>query len=160
MDIAARNCLLGANNLVKVADFGLTTRLDRGRNTYTLKKTAKLPVRWLAIEAIETGIFSEASDVWAFGVLIWEILSYGELPFKDVMNAHVQKHVIGGGRLVCPSSTDAEVALTAVAQTCWTTPMSDRPNFITVAASLAELKERAAASSEAERDVGKAAAEG
>lgn len=157
MDIAARNCLVGANNVVKVADFGLTTRLDRGRNTYTLKKTAKLPVRWLAIEAIETGIFSEASDVWAFGVLIWEVLTYGELPFKDVMNAHVQKHVIGGGRLVCPSSNDAEIALTAVAQMCWITPMGDRANFVAVAGSLAELKAAAVASSGPERDVGKAA---
>ena len=73
------------------------------------------------------------------------------------MNAHVQKHVIGGGRLVCPSSNEAEIALTAVAQMCWTTPMSDRPNFITVAGALAELKDAAAANSEPERDVGKAA---
>ena len=78
MDIAARNVLLDKGNCVKVADFGLTRRLDRGRDTYALRKTAKLPVRWLAVEAIETGVFSEKSDVWAFGVLIWEVLRYAK----------------------------------------------------------------------------------
>lgn len=96
MDVAARNCLVGEGSKVKVADFGLTRRLDRGRDTYILQKTAKLPVRWLAIEAIETGIFSELTDVWAFGVLIWEVLCYGELPFKDVPNERLTRHVCSG----------------------------------------------------------------
>jgi hypothetical protein len=131
--------------------------LDRGRSTYALKKTAKLPVRWLAIEAIETGIFSEASDVWAFGVLIWEILTYGELPFKDVQNASVQRHVQGGGRLLCPTATPADLALSAVAKTCWIAPKKNRPDFVKVKADLEALEAAAVAGSIAERDVGKAA---
>eukprot|EP00039_Didymoeca_costata_P009170 m.121280 g.121280 ORF g.121280 m.121280 type:complete len:729 (+) comp14386_c0_seq4:334-2520(+) len=157
MDVAARNCLLDVNNRVKVADFGLTRKLDKGRDTYTLRKTAKLPVRWLALEAIETGIFSELTDVWAFGVLVWEVLSYGELPFADIKNIDMQNHVRGGGRLSPPAGCNE--LLFRVAQSCWEDEKT-RPNFAKLVETFASLKPEAESKSVPERDIGKAASEG
>merc|ERR1711937_547004 len=103
-------------NVVKLADFGLTRKLDPGTNRYLLKKTAKLPVRWVALEALETGVFSQASDVWAFGVLVWEVLSYGVLPYAEVANIDVQKRVKGGLRLTKPEGSQDD--LYSIAQSC------------------------------------------
>ena len=64
MDIAARNCLLGANNHVKLADFGLTRPMDKGKDYYKLKERLKISVKWCAVEALEKHIFNEKSDVW------------------------------------------------------------------------------------------------
>lgn len=80
MDLAARNCLLASGNNVKVADFGLTRPLDRGTNHIVLKERLKLPIKWISLEGLDDKVFSEASDVWAFGVLMWEVVSYGETP--------------------------------------------------------------------------------
>ena len=109
-------------------------------------------MRWLAIEAIETAIFSEKSDVWAFGVLIWEVLSYGELPFQEVTNMDMQRHVLGGGRLKEPAKCPSD--LFKVAQLCWKIPAADRPNFSFVNSQLKSLEVTAKSCSPEERDIG------
>ncbi len=76
MDLAARNCLVGAENLVKVADFGLTQRLADGEDTWKAPAMMKMPIKWSAIECLDDRLFSIASDVWSFGIVIWEIFRY------------------------------------------------------------------------------------
>lgn len=80
--MAARNCLVGENHLVKVADFGLA-RLMRD-DTYTAHAGAKFPIKWTAPEGLAYNKFSTKSDVWAFGVLLWEIATYGMSPYPGV----------------------------------------------------------------------------
>ncbi|EGD74911.1 TK/HMTK protein kinase [Salpingoeca rosetta] len=153
MDIAARNCLLTYNNVVKVADFGLTRKLDEGKDTYTLRKSAKLPVRWMAVETMTKKLFSEASDVWAFGVLLWEILSYGELPYKEIKNKDVQKAIVKEGtRLQKPAS--APDPLFRVAETCWRTDRLKRYAFAELKQQLETLHGEAVRKDPDVRDIG------
>ena len=93
MDLAARNCLLARHNIVKVADFGLTRRLDPGKPFLRLRETLKLPIRWLAVEALDQFVFGEASDCWSFGVLMWEVLSYGDTPYVSSVRSLSDHHL-------------------------------------------------------------------
>src|SRR6218665_2306103 len=93
-DLAARNCLVGENHLVKVADFGLA-RLMKDE-TYTAHAGAKFPIKWTAPEGLAYNRFSTKSDVWAFGVLLWEIATYGMAPYPGVELSEVYgKHEAG-----------------------------------------------------------------
>jgi serine/threonine protein kinase len=72
MDLAARNVLMHTNNLVKISDFGLARKLDDS-GVYRLDKPLKLPIPWMAFESLTLKIFTVPTDVWAFGVLVWEV---------------------------------------------------------------------------------------
>ncbi|XP_055958828.1 tyrosine-protein kinase ITK/TSK [Patella vulgata] len=91
-DLAARNCLVGENQVVKVADFGLTRYvLD---DEYRSSVGTKFPVKWAAPEVLSFTLFSSKSDVWAFGILIWEIFTAGETPYGKMRNAEVVDHIV------------------------------------------------------------------
>jgi tRNA A-37 threonylcarbamoyl transferase component Bud32 len=76
MDLAARNCLVAKGTLVKVADFGLSRSLPKGQSVWKSDTVMRLPIKWTAIESLDDRMFSEASDVWAYGILLWEITAF------------------------------------------------------------------------------------
>ncbi|PKU45078.1 proto-oncogene tyrosine-protein kinase ros [Limosa lapponica baueri] len=108
-DLAARNCLVSekkyesSSRVVKIGDFGLAR--DIYKNDYYRKRgEGLLPVRWMAPESLIDGVFTNRSDVWAFGVLVWETLTLGQKPYPGFSNTEVLHHVRSGGRLETPNN--------------------------------------------------------
>ncbi|EPB69090.1 protein tyrosine kinase [Ancylostoma ceylanicum] len=129
-DLAARNCLISASDACKISDFGLSLL---GR-LHKEKHMVKVPIRWLAPETLKQGTYSNKSDVWSCGVLMYEVFTNGEIPYKEVQALRdVRKSVIGGLRLKPPPDMPAEDA--AVMLLCFETEPLARASF-------AELKAR------------------
>ncbi|XP_050334755.1 tyrosine-protein kinase Abl isoform X3 [Bactrocera neohumeralis] len=124
-DLAARNCLVGDNKLVKVADFGLA-RLMRD-DTYTAHAGAKFPIKWTAPEGLAYNKFSTKSDVWAFGVLLWEIATYGASPYPNIDLTDVFHKLEKGYRMERPPGCPPEVY--DLMRQCWHWNAADRPTF-------------------------------
>nr|XP_045596976.1 tyrosine-protein kinase Abl-like isoform X4 [Procambarus clarkii] len=124
-DLAARNCLVGENHLVKVADFGLA-RLMRD-DTYTAHAGAKFPIKWTAPEGLAYNKFSTKSDVWAFGILLWEFATYGVSPYPGVDLTNVYHLLESGYRMDCPQGCPVRVY--ELMKQCWLWNPSDRPTF-------------------------------
>ncbi|EGD76512.1 TK/HMTK protein kinase [Salpingoeca rosetta] len=131
MDLAARNCLLHTTNILKIGDFGLTKPFDEGKEYYKLKPnmTVKLPAKWMAVECLNQLIFSEASDVWACGVTMWEIATYGMPPYQQFKNKEMRRILKQGTRLEQPSNFGCPDELYQVMLTCWTAEAKDRCSF-------------------------------
>ena len=127
MDLAARNCLISENNLIKVADFGLTHKFNDGLPHYKQNGVMKLSIRWLDLNAYDCKVFSEKSDVWSFGVTMWEIFSAGEQPYKNIQLVDVLKVVRKGYRLTQPES--APGAVYELMLRCWESNYKKRPSF-------------------------------
>ncbi|XP_029659214.1 proto-oncogene tyrosine-protein kinase ROS-like isoform X2 [Formica exsecta] len=128
-DLACRNCLVSArdreNRIVKIGDFGLSRNVSK--NDYYRKMGQGLfPICWMAPESLVLGIFTSHSDVWSFGVLMWEITSLGEHPYTGKTNLEVIDYVRGGGRLPMPLNCPS--TLYELMLRCWN-PANDRPNF-------------------------------
>ncbi|XP_013776391.1 tyrosine-protein kinase Abl-like [Limulus polyphemus] len=124
-DLAARNCLVGENHLVKVADFGLA-RLMRD-DTYTAHAGAKFPIKWTAPEGLAYNKFSTKSDVWAFGILLWELATYGMSPYPGVELTDVYHMLETGYRMECPPGCPPKVY--ELMRQCWLWEPLDRPTF-------------------------------
>ncbi|XP_045464391.1 tyrosine-protein kinase Abl isoform X7 [Harmonia axyridis] len=124
-DLAARNCLVGENHLVKVADFGLA-RLMRD-DTYTAHAGAKFPIKWTAPEGLAYNKFSTKSDVWAFGILLWEIATYGMSPYPGVDLTDVYHMLEKGYRMECPPGCPPKIY--ELMRQCWQWHAHERPTF-------------------------------
>lgn len=124
-DLAARNCLVGENHIVKVADFGLS-RLMTG-DTYTAHAGAKFPIKWTAPESLAYNTFSIKSDVWAFGVLLWEIATYGMSPYPGIDLSQVYDLLEKGYRMEQPEGCPPKVY--ELMRACWQWSPLDRPSF-------------------------------
>uniref|UniRef100_A0A7M4EGI9 Tyrosine-protein kinase n=1 Tax=Crocodylus porosus TaxID=8502 RepID=A0A7M4EGI9_CROPO len=124
-DLAARNCLVGENHVVKVADFGLS-RLMTG-DTYTAHAGAKFPIKWTAPESLAYNTFSIKSDVWAFGVLLWEIATYGMSPYPGIDLSQVYDLLEKGYRMEQPEGCPPKVY--ELMRACWMWNPPERPSF-------------------------------
>ncbi|XP_048881127.1 ephrin type-B receptor 5 isoform X2 [Brienomyrus brachyistius] len=139
-DLAARNVLVNANLVCKVSDFGLSRLmqgLEHDMPTYTASLGSKIPVRWSAPEAFQHRKFSSASDVWSFGILMWEVMSYGERPYWDMSNQEVMKAVAELYRLPVPHNCPPVVH--SLMLQCWQADRQDRPGFDSLLSSLDRL---------------------
>lgn len=124
-DIAARNVLVCTPKCVKLADFGLSRWVDE--QAYYKASKGKLPIKWMAPESINFRRFTMASDIWMFGVCMWEILMYGVKPFQGVKNNEVIGKIENGERLPLPPNCPP--ALYHVMFECWSYEPSKRPTF-------------------------------
>lgn len=125
-DLAARNCLVSDNHLVKVADFGLT-RLVKPDEVYTAHVGAKFPIKWTAPEGLAYNKFTSKSDVWSYGVLLWEIATYGMTPYPGVELSEVFYTLNSGHRMGRP--TGCPEPIHQLMQHCWSWEPNDRPAF-------------------------------
>jgi HAMP domain-containing protein len=127
-DLAARNCLLGQNSVVKIADFGLSRRVEETEGEYVVRSRGKLPARWMAIESLAFRRFTSASDMWSFGVVLWELFTYGAIrPYRYVDVREILTALESGVRLGQPRGCPDEVfELMAL---CWETDARKRPSF-------------------------------
>ncbi|XP_017049477.1 tyrosine-protein kinase Shark [Drosophila ficusphila] len=126
-DLAARNILLTARHQAKISDFGMSRSLRPGSTEYQFTQGGRWPIRWYAPESFNLGIFSHASDVWSFGVTIWEMFSLGAPPYGEISNVDAIKLVDSGERLPQPKICPAYIY--AVMQSCWKERPKDRPTF-------------------------------
>ncbi|KAG7253478.1 hypothetical protein CRUP_033812 [Coryphaenoides rupestris] len=85
-DLAARNILVNSNLVCKVSDFGLSRVLEDDPEAEYTTRGGKIPIRWTAPEAIAYRKFTSASDVWSYGIVMWEVMSYGERPYWEMSN--------------------------------------------------------------------------
>ena len=131
LDVAARNCLVGKGNVVKVADFGMAQRLAPDKSTWTPAAPLKIPIKWSSLEALQAQQFSQASDVWSYGVLAWEVLSLGTVPYSGVHNQLVLPKLLAGERLSKPDN--AFPALYQICLQCWHPEPKSRPKFQKIA---------------------------
>uniref|UniRef100_A0A8C3ATP1 non-specific protein-tyrosine kinase n=1 Tax=Cyclopterus lumpus TaxID=8103 RepID=A0A8C3ATP1_CYCLU len=125
-DLAARNCLVSKKNEVKISDFGMTRFvLD---DQYTSSQCSKFPIRWSAPEVIKYCKFSSKSDVWSFGVLMWEVYNEGRIPYENRSNVDVVESLSKGLRLLKPRL--APDAIHKLMTWCWKEKPEDRPSFV------------------------------
>ncbi|KAM9086075.1 ephrin type-A receptor 5 isoform 6-T6 [Megaptera novaeangliae] len=126
-DLAARNILINSNLVCKVSDFGLSRILEDDPEAAYTTRGGKIPIRWTAPEAIAFRKFTSASDVWSYGIVMWEVVSYGERPYWEMTNQDVIKAVEEGYRL--PSPMDCPAALYQLMLDCWQKDRNSRPKF-------------------------------
>ncbi|XP_039445197.1 ephrin type-B receptor 1 isoform X5 [Culex pipiens pallens] len=135
-DLAARNVLVNSSLVCKIADFGLSREIENASDAYTTRG-GKIPVRWTAPEAIAFRKFTSASDVWSYGVVLWEVMSYGERPYWNWSNQDVIKSIEKGYRL--PAPMDCPEALYQLMLDCWQKQRTHRPTFSSITQTLDNL---------------------
>ncbi|KAM6977881.1 tyrosine-protein kinase ITK/TSK [Aplochiton taeniatus] len=136
-DLAARNCLVSSTNEVKVSDFGMTRFVIDDQ--YTSSLGSKFPVKWSAPEVIKYSKFSSKSDVWSFGVFMWEVYTEGRLPYENRTNGEVVESLNAGLRLMKPRLVPAAVHL--LMEWCWKDKPDDRPSFALLLHELASISD-------------------
>ena len=125
-DLAARNILVGENMTIKISDFGLSRDIYAS-DYYRVQSKSLLPVRWMPPESILYGKFTVESDIWSFGVVLWEIYSYGLQPYYGYSNQEVIEMI--RARQILPCSEDCPARIYALMVECWHEMPVRRPNF-------------------------------
>ncbi|KAI7793016.1 tyrosine-protein kinase SYK isoform X3 [Triplophysa rosa] len=129
-DLAARNVLLVTQHYAKISDFGLSKALTEDENYYKAKGHGKWPLKWYAPECMNYLKFSSKSDVWSFGVLMWEAYSFGQKPYKGMKGNEVIQMIENGERMTSPPDCPAEMY--NLMKKCWTYKAEERPGFSVV----------------------------
>lgn len=139
-DLAARNILVDHNKNTKISDFGLSRNLrDLGGEMYEQKTKGALPIRWMAPESLYFSVFTPKSDVWGYGILMWEIVTLGSTPYPGMGAREVMRRVRDGYRLERPAHCHPDLYL--IIQKCWAGDMNKRPDFSELRKELAKLLE-------------------
>ncbi|MGH0151929.1 UNVERIFIED_CONTAM: hypothetical protein FKN15_055139 [Acipenser sinensis] len=129
-DLAARNVLLVTQHYAKISDFGLSKALNAEENYYKAKGHGKWPVKWYAPECMNYFKFSCKSDVWSFGVLMWEAFSLGQKPYRGMKGNEVMQMIERGDRMESPPDCPPEMY--DLMKQCWTYKIEERPPFVVV----------------------------
>ncbi|XP_052010415.1 activated CDC42 kinase 1-like [Xyrauchen texanus] len=137
-DLAARNVLLASRDHVKIGDFGLMRGLDQDRDHYVMTAHRRIPFAWCAPESLRVGSFSHASDVWMFGITLWEMFTYCEEPWLGLSGRQILYCVERGDRLERPP--DCPLELYSVMRKCWACNSTDRPTFSQLTTMVAEAQ--------------------
>uniref|UniRef100_A0A4W3HSX0 receptor protein-tyrosine kinase n=1 Tax=Callorhinchus milii TaxID=7868 RepID=A0A4W3HSX0_CALMI len=136
-DLAARNVLLSENNVVKICDFGLARDIYKDPD-YVRKGDARLPLKWMAPESIFDKVYNTQSDVWSFGVLLWEIFSLGASPYPGVqIDEDFCRRLKEGTRMRAPEYSTPDIYQTTL--DCWHSDPKDRPTFSELVRRLGDL---------------------
>ncbi|KAM4706427.1 muscle, skeletal receptor tyrosine-protein kinase [Discoglossus pictus] len=138
-DLATRNCLVGENMVVKIADFGLSRNIYSA-DYYKANENDAIPIRWMPPESIFYNRYTSESDVWAYGVVLWEIFSYGMQPYYGMAHEEVIYYVRDGNILSCPENCPLE--LYNLMRLCWSKMPTDRPSFACIHRILERMYER------------------
>ncbi|XP_027025352.2 non-receptor tyrosine-protein kinase TNK1 [Tachysurus fulvidraco] len=138
-DLAARNVLLASEELVKIGDFGLMRGLGRDKDHYIMGAHRRIPFAWCAPESLRVGFFSHASDVWMYGVTLWEMFTYCEEPWLGLSGRQILFRVEREGERL-PRPIDCPQELYSVMRKCWACNPTDRPTFSQLTTMVAEAK--------------------
>jgi len=125
-DLASRNCLVHAEKTVKIGDFGMT-RPMYDNDYYKFNKRGMFPVRWMAPESLTDGIFGTFSDIWSYGVLLYEIMTFGSFPYQGLSNRQVLNYVKAGNTITIPRGCPQKLQETL--KSCWSYDSRDRPTI-------------------------------
>uniref|UniRef100_A0A8C4W9N2 Tyrosine-protein kinase n=1 Tax=Gopherus evgoodei TaxID=1825980 RepID=A0A8C4W9N2_9SAUR len=138
-DLAARNCLVTEKNSLKISDFGMSREEEDGiyASTGGMKQ---IPVKWTAPEALNYGRYSSESDVWSFGILLWEAFSLGAIPYSNLSNTQTREAIEQGRRLDPPEQCPEDVY--RLMQRCWEYDPRKRPSFSTIHQELISIRKR------------------
>ncbi|XP_018412722.1 PREDICTED: muscle, skeletal receptor tyrosine-protein kinase [Nanorana parkeri] len=139
-DLATRNCLVSENMVVKIADFGLSRNIYSA-DYYKANENDAIPIRWMPPESIFYNRYTTESDVWAYGVVLWEIFSYGMQPYYGMAHEEVIYYVRDGNILSCPENCPLE--LYNLMRLCWSKMPTDRPSFASIHRILERMFDRA-----------------
>ncbi|KFM63995.1 Insulin-like receptor, partial [Stegodyphus mimosarum] len=126
-DLAARNCMVSDDLTVKIGDFGMTRDIYE-TDYYRKGGKGLLPVRWMAPECLKDGLFSSQSDIWSYGVVLWEMATLASQPYQGLANEQVLQFVISGGKMSKPENCPEK--LYAIMDLCWDKNPKARPTFI------------------------------
>eukprot|EP00122_Pirum_gemmata_P010403 Pgem_evm1s9618 len=126
-DLAARNVLVADDNTVRVADFGLTRQLAPGLTGTNAPDETRIPIKWTAPEVLHENLFLSKSDVWSYGITLWEIFTFGRVPYSRMTNKEVVQKLKDNFRLECPQGCSAEIY--SIMKSCWRYNYKDRPSF-------------------------------
>ncbi|PNJ62176.1 FES isoform 13 [Pongo abelii] len=138
-DLAARNCLVTEKNVLKISDFGMSR--EEADGVYAASGGLRqVPVKWTAPEALNYGRYSSESDVWSFGILLWETFSLGASPYPNLSNQQTREFVEKGGRLPCPELCPD--AVFRLMEQCWVYEPGQRPSFSTIYQELQSIRKR------------------
>ncbi|XP_052499435.1 tyrosine-protein kinase Fer [Budorcas taxicolor] len=137
-DLAARNCLVGENNVLKISDFGMSRQEDGG--VYSSSGLKQIPIKWTAPEALNYGRYSSESDVWSFGILLWETFSLGVCPYPGMTNQQAREQVERGYRMSAPQHCPEDIF--KIMMKCWDYKPENRPKFSELQKELAVIKKK------------------
>uniref|UniRef100_A0ABI7Y9I2 Tyrosine-protein kinase n=1 Tax=Felis catus TaxID=9685 RepID=A0ABI7Y9I2_FELCA len=138
-DLAARNCLVTEKNVLKISDFGMSR--EEADGIYAASGGLRqVPVKWTAPEALNYGRYSSESDVWSFGILLWETFSLGASPYPNLSNQQTREFVEKGGRLPCPELCPD--AVFRLMEQCWAYEPGQRPSFSAIYQELQSIRKR------------------